>query len=382
MFIQIEVGKELQFLAYLIPVIMGIQLAFYFFYQYRKIQDVNLPLNRVLLAFGSFILFMVLGPLFIQISRNFIEKGFLYELVYRIGWGLAFFSTIMVSLFIIKNEFSMIINLRVAKTLMILNIFPILIVFLLPSLRSPIFIVSIFFVVLNGLYIVRFQLILINRSIGSIKKKFKLFLIGALISFIALIFAALVGLGVLPPFINEIVYFTGVGDLFIGFIIMYFSIYNFPPFYEFEWRENLIKLFIINQQNYSSLYSYNFIQDVDKNIKITHSLSNDRDGLFSKGIMGIESIITIITGIKDEKINKIKQGEFYMFLEYGNNPSYITYVLVVRKDLISAHHLLKSIRLQFESFFKDFLLNLDMMRKEHDKLFESFDNIINRILQQ
>ena len=56
---QIELGKELQFFAYLAPVLIGIQLAVYFFYQYRKIQDVTLPLNRVLLAFGSFILFII-----------------------------------------------------------------------------------------------------------------------------------------------------------------------------------------------------------------------------------------------------------------------------------------------------------------------------------
>ena len=88
---QIEISKELQFLAYLVPVIIGIQLALYFFFQYRKIQDITLPLNRVLLAFGSFVLFIILGPLLIQISRNFIEDRILYELFSRMGWFFAFF---------------------------------------------------------------------------------------------------------------------------------------------------------------------------------------------------------------------------------------------------------------------------------------------------
>jgi len=381
MLTQIEIVKELQFLAYLIPVTMGIQLAFYFFHQYRKIQDVHLPLNRVLLAFGSFILFIVIGPLFIQIARNFIKNGFIYEIISRIGWSLAFVSTIMVSVFIIKKEFSMIINLKTAKILMILNLISVIVVFLIPSTRSPILTVCIFFVVLNGLYIIRFQLILINRSIGNIKKKFILFFIGAMISFIALIFAILVGLRSLPPIINEIIYFTGVGVLFIGFIIMYFSIYNFPPFYEFEWRENLFKLYIINQRDYSLLYHYNFIQEFEKNQETYQNLSNNRDLIFSRGIIGIESIITIITGIKNEKINKIKHGDYHIFLEYGANPSNITYVLVVKKDLISAHHLLKIIRTQFEVFYKEILLNLDNLKQEQKQLFESFEIIINRILQ-
>jgi hypothetical protein len=382
MFTQIEVGSELQFLAYLIPVIMGIQLAFYFFHQYHKIQDVHLPLNRVLLAFGSFILFIVLGPLFIQIARNFIKKGPVNEIVSRIGWGLVFFSTIMVSVFIIKKEFSMIINLKTAKVLMILNFIPFLLVFLVPSTRSLVFIGSIFFVVLNGLYIIRFQLILINRSVGGIKRKFILFLIGALISFVSLIFAALVGLGSLPPIINEIIYFTGVGILFVGFIIMYFSIYNFPPFYEFEWRENLFKLYIINQRNYSCLYHYNFIQEFNQNQEVDQKPSIKRDLIFSRGIVGIETIITIITGIKNEKINKIKQGDFHIFLEYGTNPSRITYILVVKRDLSSAHHLLKTVRIQFEDFYKEVLLNLDNLKQDQEQVFKSFDIMINRILQQ
>ena len=169
MLVQIEYSKELQFLAYLVPVIMGIQLAIYFYIRYKKLEDEDLPLNIILLAFGSFILFIVIGPLFIQIARNFIVNESIYEIVYRIGWALAFFSTIAFSRFIIREEFSLIINLKVAKTLLILNCIPIFCVFVLPSLLSPIFIGSIFFVVLNGLYIIRFQIILIQKSIGKIR---------------------------------------------------------------------------------------------------------------------------------------------------------------------------------------------------------------------
>ncbi len=382
MFSQIEVSKELQFIAYLIPVIIGFQLAIYFFYQYQKIRDINLPLNRILLAFGSFILFIILGPLFVQISRNFIENGILYELISRVGWFLVFFSTTSVSFFIITPEFSTVINIKIAKILMVLNFIPMVILFLVPSLLSPLFISSIFFVVLNGLYIIRFQIILIRKSVGSIKKKFKLFLFGAIISLFALFFAALVGLGILSPIINEIIYYTGICELLIGFIIISLSVHNFPPFYEFEWRNNLLKLFIINQQNKNCLYNYDFIEKFEKKSKKIQNLPNNFDRLFSKGILGIDTIITTITGTKDKRINKIEKGDFHIFLEYGTQPSSITFILVVKIDLISTHHLLKSIKSRFESFFKEILLNLDNLNEEHILLFRSFDTIMNHILQQ
>lgn len=378
---QIEINKELQFIAYLIPVIIGFQLSIYFFYQYQKIRDENLPLNRILLAFGSFILFIIIGPLFIQISRNFIENGILYEMVSRLGWFLIFFSTTSVSFFIITEEFSTVINLKIAKILMVLNFIPMAILFLVPTLASPLFIGSIFFVVLNGLYIIRFQLILIRKSVGSIKKKFRLFLFGAIISLFALFFAALVGLGSLPPIINEIIYFTGICELLIGFIIISLSVHNFPPFYEFEWRNNLIKLFIINQQNKNLLYSYDFIEKFEMKNKKNQNQPNNFDELFSKGILGVETIITTITGTKDKRINKIKKGNFHIFLDYGPQPFSITFVLVVKIDLISTHHLLKSIKSRFESFFKQILLNLDTLNEEHEQLFRSFDITMNQILQ-
>ncbi len=376
MLVQIEYGKELQFLAYLVPVIMGIQLTIYFYTQYKKLEDEDLPLNIVLLAFGSFILFIVIGPLFIQIARNFIVNELIYEIVYRIGWVLAFFSTIAFSRFIIREEFSLIINLKVAKTLLVLNCIPIFCVFILPSLLSPLFIGSISFVVLNGLYIIRFQIILIQKSIGKIRTKIRFFFIGALISLVALVFAIIVGLRALPPIINEIVYFTGVLVLFIGFLIIYFSVYNFPPFYEFEWRENLIKLFIFNSKDFNTLYHLDLVKNTHSN-----NQSENINGIFSKGISGIEKIITLITDTKTERINKIQQDDFLIMFEYGNVHLSLIYVFIVKKDLISSKHLLKIVRIRFESFFKEILLNLDNIDEDQEKIFISFNNIMEKILQ-
>ncbi|MFX0004860.1 MAG: hypothetical protein ACFE9J_15435 [Candidatus Hermodarchaeota archaeon] len=379
--------KEFQFLFYLIPVSIGIELVFYFYYQYFKIRDVKLKLNRVLLAFGTFILFIITGPLFIQISRNFLLEGSqIYEVLSRVGWGLAFLSTIGFSLFIINKNFSQIINVNIVKLLLILNFIPLLVLIFTPSTRAPIFLISITFVVLNGINIIRFQIILIKRSVGKIKRKFIFFLLGALVSFPALGFAILVGIGVLPPIINEIVYFTGVAFLLLGMIIISFSVYEFPPFYEFEWRDNLLKLFIINQKTGEYIYYHEFIDKLKPENEIRDSLNelsqHDEAKLYSGGILGIESVITTITDTKEEKINKIKQKDSVILLSYSSVIPYITYALIIRKDLLSLEHLLDSIKQQFEGFYREILLNLESLKGDQKLLFQSFDVILRDLLNQ
>ncbi|MFX1389795.1 MAG: hypothetical protein ACFE9Z_07030 [Promethearchaeota archaeon] len=382
MFFQIEISREIQFLFYLVPVIIGFQLALYFFYQYYKIKDETLPLNRVLLAFGSFIIFLISGPLFIQISRNFVLVGLFHEIISRLGWLLAFFSTISVSFFIIRNEFSDIINLKIAKSLLVLNFIPIFMVFIVPTLNHPVFLFSISFVALNGLYVIRFQLILIKKSVGKIKRKFKLFLTGAVTSLFALVFAILVGLHLLPFMIEGIIYFIGVSELIIGFIIMIFSVYNFPPFYEFEWRDNLIKLLIINAKTMDLLYNFDFI---NKNLSIINKEkknSRNFDKILSRSLLGFEKIIKIITKTHSERINKIKQENYQVFLQYGSNNNNLIFTLVVKKDLVSTNHLLNSIKVRFESFFKEVLLELDDLKRDKKQIFSSFDTYIYQILQE
>ncbi|MFW9819987.1 MAG: hypothetical protein ACFFE5_10290 [Candidatus Thorarchaeota archaeon] len=344
-------------------------------------------MNRVLLAFGTFILFIVIGPLWIQISRNFIPEGtVLYEIISRIGWAFAFLSTIGFSLFIIKEDFSIIINIKIVKILVILNLLPIIVLIFTPTTRNPIFLISISFVVLNGINVIRFQIILIRRSVGKIKRKFLFFLLGALVSFPALGFAILVGIGVLPPVINEIVYFTGVAFLLLGFIIISFSVYDFPPFYEFEWRENIVQLFIINQKTEDYIYYQDFTNKFEyeyEEVDLINCLSqNDKVKLHSGGILGIERVITHITNTKEERINRIEQKDSVILLTYSTVIPYLTYALIIRKDLLSLGHLLDSIKKQFEAFYREILLNLENLKGDQQLLFKSFDLILRGILNQ
>lgn len=184
----------------------------------------------------------------------------------------------------------------------------------------------------------------------------------------------MVGLRVLPPIINEIVYYIGILNLLIGFLIIYFSVYNFPPFYEFDWRENLIRLYIFDSNNFRTLFHMNLVHNPHLNTK-------NIDIIFSKGISGIENIITLITGSKTEKINKIQQDDFIIIFEYGNEPLSLIYVLIIKNDLVSSKHILKTIRIKFESFFKEILSNIDDIEKDQETIFISFKHIMENILR-
>jgi hypothetical protein len=380
--------QEIQVLFYLIPVLIGVQLAIYFFYQYRKLRDVNLKLNRILLSFGAFTLLIILGALQINISRVLIEDPLLKEIIVRMGWCCALSAPFGFLYFINIKEFSGLMNLKVLKIIMVLSLTPIVVVIIIPSTRSPIFVSSIFFTILTAYYIFSFQIKVIRRSMGAIRTKFIQFFFGEIVSLASIGLAVPVGLGVLSPGMSDIFFFTGVSVLLTGFIILFFSGYEFPPFYEFEYRENLSKLFIINQKDNTGLFYCNLqelvAQLTQKKKVISEASRIDSDKIFSGGIVGIESIITAITDTQTEKIDKIKHDDAFILLEYGTIEPSITYALVVKKDLSSLRHLLQSIKRKFEFYYKDILPNLNKFSeiKDQGRLFEDFNPIIKNILKK
>jgi hypothetical protein len=152
--------------------------------------------------------------------------------------------------------------------------------------------------------------------VGTIKTKFKQFFVGELVSLTALGFAISVGFG-LPPGINELIYYMGVSVLATGFLILFLCAYEFPPFYEFEWKDNLLKLFIIDQKDNSFLYYCNLAELLtQKPVKSDSSpLQSDSDKIFSGGLAGIENIISAITNTASDKIDTIEQENTFILLE-------------------------------------------------------------------
>jgi hypothetical protein len=172
--------------------------------------------------------------------------------------------------------------------------------------------------------------------------------------------------------------------LIMGYLIVLFGVYKFPTFYEMQWKENLIKLFIINRKKNSLLFSSDFSdtsqphQDVlksqyeDKTVKMEH--------FFTGGIDGIDKILSEISQSKQKHLQEIKKGEVVVLLEYGSKTfSHIVYALIVRKALKSYRIFLTKIKNQFENFYKQLLME-EFKREKEKLLFKNFDLILNTLI--
>ena len=377
MLFQLDPIIEFQFLYYYLAVILGIQVSIYALYHYLKNKDANLKLNRILLSFGAFTLFCIFGAFFLVIIRLFDYPPELEQLISNVGFAFVMFAPIGYGFFIAIKEYSKILNLKLTRILMLLNLIPIIVVLIFSS-NSLMFRITIAFMVIDALNVIGIQIKLIKISLGQIKKRLIEFFLGEVLALTALVFAANVTFKFLPiPTLQS--FFLGTSVLILGFIVIFISSYNFPAFYEFEWRDNLMTFFIINEITATLLYSYDFIVEGKKS-----ALSNESTQYFSSGLLGLENIISTITLTKDQKLKQIKHGDALILLIYSSNQTIpIIYALVVKKDLNSFKYVLNTLKNQFESFYKEVLLNFEKLnlKDNEGQLFKSFDLIINDILR-
>jgi len=373
-----DVIQEIQIFLYITAIFFGFQLCIYIFYRYYKIKDERLHLNKILLSYGTFYTLIITGILILATSRVFISNLILKEATYKLGYFLILFSFTALLYFILIEGFSEIINIKVGRILMILNLIPSIIILLVPSANSPLFLFSILFTFANLIFIIIFQIRLVITSKDNIKyriiKLFTGFLVCSLsLVLISEIFASLYSQGTENLFI-----FTGLLLLIVGLMINFLGVYDFPAFYEFNWKENLLKFFIIYQKNNLCLYNHDFSLGSNQEDGI---LQEKQDKILFGSITGIDSIISAITKTEGEKINKIKYGDSYILIEYGSNiASKITYALLVKKDISSTRYFLTSLKKQFESFYKQILEEIDSLEGKEEQLFGSFSIIMKDML--
>ncbi len=370
---QTSFATEIQFLLYLIPVLLGVQLAIYFYWQYYRTRAAKLRLNRILLSFGTFTLMIIFAALGILIARVFEPGGGVDTLLRNAGFTLGLLSPLGFMIFIAIPEFNKIINVKAAWVLLGLSALPIIILLTLGT-SSPLFPPMILFTGLNAYYLVQFQVKLIRISLGSIRKKLMLTFVGELFALSSIPFAVTVGLSGESSI--AVTFLIGIALLTTGFLIMFIAANNFPAFLEFDWALNLRKLFIIDRNSNAFLYAHNFEKMPQKDDR-----SMTRDEMFSGGISGLEQLLASVTGGDREKITRIDQEDSIVLLEYSKVGIAIIYALVVKKDLASLRYFLLKLKEQFESFYKTILTSLEGLHvgEGEDRLFLSFERIVNRL---
>ena len=366
--------QEVNFLLNITAILLGFQLALYFFYRFFKIKDESLPLNRILLSFGFYYLLLMLGLLFLTINKNFMSEAISKEILYKVGYISILLSPITFAYFILIQELKKIVNINLLKYLMLISLIPIVIVAILPVSLTIVIIIAIGISSISAVYILFFQIRLIHISRGELKHRLFQIFFGNILVLISLFFLSEIFISFFETRLISLLSFIGVGLILIGILIASLGVYGFPVLFELRWRENLLKLFIINRENNVCLYAYDFSQIKDQNIQ------NDYKELFSGGITGIDYILSIITNSKNDKIYKIKQPDSLILLEYGNLIPQLTYALIVKKDFKSNRYFLRLLKNQFESFYKEILTNVDKIEGNIGILFKSFDLILNDLM--
>ena len=367
-----------------ITVILGYHLSIYFIFQYHKHKKENLPLNKNLLALGLFFNLVITSYMLQGINIFFVTETFLIENLQKIGILLFFFALIEFLILNLIKSFNEILNSNLIKILIIVFIIELIFIFFF-NIGTIFFIIIFLTGFIGSLYILIYQLKLIKYSIGDIRKRLMLILIGEIL---------IIGSIIIIGFIRNILSFQGFDNLiyltttfliFISIIIIFVGVNRFPPFLDFNWKKYLLKLYIFEQENYKLLFEFDFTAIRDENNaseKIKIDLEAIKSNIFSRGIVGIDDFTSKIMKIKNENIKKIKHGEALIFLDYGDEPmSFITYALLVDKDIRSMSFFLKEVKEKFQELYKNIILHLNIIKGTEDTLFFSFNTIIKEILK-
>ena len=375
--IKLSALQEISFLLHITAILLGFQLALYFFYRFFKISDERLPLNRILLSFGCFYLFLILGLFILTINEFFVTELIVKEIFFKTGYISILISPITFMYFILIQELKRIINFKFLKYFMLILLIPIVIIAIFPIYFTIVIIIAIGMSSISAIYILFFQIRLIHISRGDMRIRLTRIFIGNAFVVSSLFFL----LEIITSFFNFfILSFIGISLIIIGMLLASFGVYGFPALFEYRWKENLLKLFVINRKNNACLYAHDFSSQIkDQNIQ------NLYKELFSGGITGINKILSAITNTQTENIYKIEQSDSLILLEYGSNlipqlTPQLTYALIVKKDLKTNHYFLRSIKYQFETFFKEILTDMDKIEGNIELLFRSFDLILNDLM--
>lgn len=381
---------EIKLVATLGVILTGWELSMFFIHQYSKLKDETIKFNNILLSFGFLFLFGYSGLLFIKIPELFIEDLILVSNIQKIGFILVFTSLFFFWFQLRGPHFSKFINQNLLKMLLLKSFIPIIYAIIFP-LNSTTFLLFAGFISIDIICVIIFQNNVIRNSVPSIKKRFYLLYLGEFFAGFSILLGSsrssfLTNIFKVNQSLLDGLYFLGIFFMFLGEIITYFVILGFPHILELKWKENLIQLYIINQKDNNALYIHDFnvlAREYDKDTTDNGENSEEMQRtLFSGGIIGIDSITSAITNTEGEKMNKIRQGDLMILLDYNSKTTNVNiiYALIVKEDIASVKFFLKSLKIQFESFYRQFLSNLEDIKGNPIDLFSSFDIVLKNIL--
>ena len=376
--------REIQIPIIIIGVIVGYQLSFYFLTQYKRYKEERLGLNRILLAYGIFFLLGLNGILMRNIHIYFIEDPLVSVILLKITNLLMVATIFSFNLIISSKSFTPIVRSKISIIFTIISGISMPPIFFFES-NSMILNVLTIPAIIGILYIWYFQIKLIRYSEPTFKRRLIMIFIGQLLLLAAfLVRGEFSRVYILQSNEQNVIIFTSTTSILI-LIFIFLGVYRFPAFLEFNWRENLKKLFIIDKNTHTGLYSHDFElkQEIDPSSITSIDANVEKDRVYSKSLIGIDQIIQTITRSEEGKSKKITIGDYNFMYKYADAPySSVMFVLIVKKEMISFSYLLNSIKSQFQGFYKDILLELESIIGIEELFFSSFDVLLNNLIQE
>jgi hypothetical protein len=274
-----EILTDLHLPFLIIALILGYQISLYFFYLYFKERKNKLELNKILLAYGLLYGLSLSSVLLRTLNAYFIEDINIERINILMSYGLIFGAAISYLICISSKGFDVIIKTRITKFMIIVALVIIILIYIFNQN-----IIQLFFIFIGSFIAAIFLLIihyrLIKISVGNIKKRILLFTIGSGIILIGVILEADEIIGFYSEELQIASMIFSAPIFLIGELIIFLGLFQFSVFLEFDWKDHLLGLYIIDRESLTLLYKHEF-HDLSKQPQFREIAEK-----ISKGIMG------------------------------------------------------------------------------------------------
>jgi hypothetical protein len=352
------------------------QMCFYLFYKYYQIRKENLGLNKFLIAFGLLYGFGFTGIVVRAFNSYFVNDLAFNIILNNASHILISIAAISFLLIISLKDFKSLLNSTIIRIIIIIAFVASILIMLIEDevLKNLVIFSSI---LIGVIFMIYFHVILIQNATGNVKVRILILFIGELLVVIGIVFGT-----EKDPYL-----FTPEGQLLarnvftpliiLGQLIIFYAFYDFPVFLEFKWQENLDSFYVIDKKRLKLIYNYNFRT---KSSEIVEA-SSDKNVFFSRGLIGIESIISLITKTKGDKIQRINQEDQIMIFNYGTNGlESLIFCIIVDDDMVSMTFFLKVLQKLFQNRFKLLLNDIEAIEGRENIIFDKFKEEIDNLL--
>jgi len=365
-----------------IAILVAFQTAIYFLYLYNKVKDEKLELNKILLAYG--LLFMIsLISIFIRTINSYYNPDpELFVILLQISNIPLLVSLEVYFITISSKGFEEISNRKITRLFILIVAVPIILNLILGP-YSEVYIILLMIITPAAMgYLLLVQIKLLQLSAGNMRKRLLIITIGLFLIFFSV---SLGGYSVSELVLGEYYDLNKIITtplLVAGYTTVFIGVLRFPALLEFDWKDNIKQLFVIDNKQYKLLYSINIEELLRGDANSKGQDSNDKKTFFSKGLVGIDEIISTITNTSEEKIKQITHRDFFLLLNHGSEEySNMTYSLVVNKSMESLRYFLKLIKREFENKYRNILINIEAIEGSEEEIFSSFDTILRNMIK-